>query len=138
MTEDRRRATGKIALRIALLPGEYAICQLPPDTNFPVWAVGGELISLTRSADELSVVCPAPQVPTDVKAERGWRAIKVLGPLEFSLVGILASLAGELAKAKISIFALSTYDTDYILVKANTIDRTINALRKAGHEWTQE
>ena len=126
------------SLRLSLLPSEYAVCQLSPDANFPIWARGGELLSITRTSDELSIVCPAAQVPADVKAERNWRVIKVLGPLDFSLVGILASLAGELAQAKVSIFALSTYDTDYILVNANTIDRTIDALRKAGHEWILE
>ncbi|MBT3388812.1 MAG: ACT domain-containing protein [Chloroflexi bacterium] len=126
------------SLRLSLLPSEYAVCQLPPDAEFPAWARGGELLSITRTSDELSIVCPAAQVPADVKAERNWRVIKVLGPLDFSLVGILASLAGELAQAKVSIFALSTYDTDYILVNANTIDRTIDALRKAGHEWILE
>ena len=126
------------SLRLSLFPSEYAVCQLPPDTDFPSWVRGGELLSLTRTADELSIVCLSSLVPADVKAEYGWRAIKVLGSLDFSLVGVLASLAGELTQANVSIFALSTYDTDYILVKANMIDRAIITLRKAGHEWIQE
>ncbi|MBC8330482.1 MAG: ACT domain-containing protein [Anaerolineae bacterium] len=126
------------SLRLSLFPSEYAVCQLPPDTDFPSWVRGGELLSLTRTADELSIVCLSSLVPADVKAEYGWRAIKVLGSLDFSLVGVLAHLTDSLAKAGVSIFALSTFDTDYILVKSNTIDRTIDALRKAGYEWIQE
>jgi hypothetical protein len=92
------------------------------------------LLAIVRSADELSIVCEESKVPMDVKTERGWRVLKVLGPLDFSLVGILSDLANALAKAGVSIFAISTYDTDYVLVKQDQLDVALFALREAGHE----
>ncbi len=120
------------SLHLTLLSTEYAVCQLPPEAESPAWARGGELLSFTRTVDEFSIVCSSALVPANVKAEMGWRALKVAGPLEFSLVGILASLASALANAGVSIFALSTFDTDYILVKSDTLDRALAALKEAG------
>jgi hypothetical protein len=94
--------------------------------------MGGALVSLTRTEQELSVVCREAAVPAEVQSERGWRALEVVGPLDFALTGILAALAGPLAAAGISIFALSTYDTDYVLVKATTLARAIAVLQAAG------
>lgn len=118
---------------LTVLPGELAVCRLPPDAPFPPWADGPGFLSLTRTAEELSVVCPADHVPAGVQAVAPWRALKVAGPLDFALTGILAALARPLADAGISLFAVATYDTDYLLVKAETLDAAVAALRGAGH-----
>jgi hypothetical protein len=91
------------------------------------------LSAIIRTQEELSIVCEQENVPPDIRCERNWRAMKVAGPLDFALVGVLASLAGALADAGVSVFALSTYDTDYLLVKADTLERAIDALEAAGH-----
>lgn len=89
--------------------------------------------SITKTDSELSVVCQESAIPADIIAERGRRVLRVEGPLDFSLTGILASLAAPLATAQVSIFALSTYDTDYLLIAASDLDRAIPALEQAGH-----
>jgi hypothetical protein len=109
-----------------------AVCRLPVEAPFPDWARPGDLLALVRTRDELSVVCPERFVPPNVRAERGWRAFQVQGPLDFSLVGVLVSIAAPLAEASVSIFALSTYDTDYVLVKEGDLERAIQALNQAG------
>jgi hypothetical protein len=114
-------------------PGLLAICRLPADAAIPEWANGGGLWAAVRTEDELSVVCKDAVVPPDVTAERRWRALKVQGTLNFSLVGVLASLADVLAKAGISIFVISTYDTDYLLIKEEKLADAFNALQGAGH-----
>jgi hypothetical protein len=111
-----------------------AICRLPADAEIPPWAIGERLFALVRTEDELSIVCPQSNVPAEVKSEHDWRALKVEGPLDFSLVGVLAQLAGVLADIGVSIFAISTYDTDYILVKENQLGNALNALNQAGHK----
>ncbi|QJE74354.1 ACT domain-containing protein [Aerophototrophica crusticola] len=118
---------------LTVLPGELAVCRLPPDAPFPAWADGPGFLSLTRTAEELSVVCLADRVPDGVQAVAPWRALKVEGPLDFALTGILAALARPLAEAGISLFAVATYDTDYLLVKADMLDAAVAALRGAGH-----
>ncbi len=120
-------------LTLQPLTPQFSVCQLAPDAPIPDWAGKGEFFSITRTMDELSVVCESHFVPDNVEVESGWRGLKVLGPLDFSLVGILAELSGVMAAAGVSIFAISTYDTDYILVKANQLDAAVNALRQAGH-----
>ena len=102
----------------------------------PAWAWSAELCSVTRTIDELSVVCSEASVPADAPAERGWRALKVQGPLDFSLTGVLAALTAPLAAAAIPIFALSTYETDYILVHGRDLEQGSEALTKAGHTVT--
>ena len=120
---------------LELLPAEYLICRLPAEAPFPVWARGENLLALIRTADELSVVCEGTDgFPDDVRVEDDWRALKVRGPLDFSLVGVLADLAGALAQADVSIFALSTFDTDYLLVKSADLPTAIDALNQAGHQ----
>jgi len=122
---------GKRKLR--LLPGTYAVCRLEKDAPVPDWGTRGLFSSITRTAEELSVVCPDAQVPGRVKREGGWRGLKVEGPLDFSLTGILASLTAPLAGKGISVFALSTYDTDYLLVKEEKMEEAIQALREEGY-----
>ncbi|MEW5872513.1 MAG: ACT domain-containing protein [Chloroflexota bacterium] len=117
---------------LLLLPERLAVCRLPADAQFPDWARDGELLALVRTSSELSVVCAERFVPPEVKAERGWRVLQVQGPLDFSQVGVLASITVPLAKAGVSLFALSTYDTDYILVKESALERAVQALNQAG------
>jgi hypothetical protein len=120
---------------IALLPGDFIVCRLPAEAPFPVWARGENFLALIRTADELSVVCEeTDELPDDVRVEGDWRALKVRGPLDFSLVGVLAELAGTLAQAGVSIFALSTFDTDYLLVKSADLSAACAALKQAGHQ----
>lgn len=121
------------SFQLTLLPNKYTICQLPPDASIPAWARGDHLLAIICTPDELTVVCDGVDIPTNVRAEPGWRAFKVAGPLEFSMVGVLASLSGALAQASVSIFALSTFDTDYLLVKEARLETAIQALEKAGH-----
>jgi uncharacterized protein len=117
-----------------LLPGTLAICRLEKNASIPVWGTGGSFWSVTRTEGELSVVCPEGQVPPEVKREPGWRALKVEGPLDFSLTGILASLTAPLAREKVSVFAISTYDTDFLLVKEDQLEKAVRALREEGYE----
>ncbi len=117
-----------------LLQDELAVCRLPVDAAVPNWAWSGELTSITSTDEELSLVCAADPVPDDVTHTAGWRALKVRGPLDFSLVGILAGISGTLADAGVSIFAISTYDTDYILVRGAEIEAAVTTLRTAGYE----
>jgi hypothetical protein len=119
-------------LRLAALPGEFAVSRLDPGAAVPAWAAG-PFVSVTRTAEELSVVCPRPAVPDIVRCEPGWRCLRVHGPLDLALVGVLASLAGPLADAGVAVFAVSTFDTDYLLVKAADLARATDALRRAGH-----
>jgi uncharacterized protein len=119
-------------LTLILLPDRFAVCRLSGQDPVPAWAWTGSLCSITRSAEELSIVCAQEAVPDAVTAERDWRALKVLGPLDFSLVGILARLTAPLAAAGISLFAISTYDTDYLLVKEERLAEAVAALQQAG------
>lgn len=114
---------------LGLLVETYAVCRQAPGTELPGWLDwSGTLVSVTATAEELSIVCPAGQVPEDIRAERDWRTFKVEGPLDFALVGILARLSGALADAGVSLFALSTYDTDYLLVRADKLEVATTAL----------
>ena len=93
----------------------------------------GAVFSITRTADELSVVCESKYVPGSVKSEKGWRCFKLEGPFPFTMTGVLASVLEPLAKARVSIFAVSTYDTDYVMVKEKQLGKAEKALRAAGH-----
>jgi hypothetical protein len=121
------------ALTLDLLDDELAVCRLPADAMVPRWAWEGELTSITSTDDELSLVCVERAVPDGVPHRRGWRAFKVRGRLDFELVGVLAGLATALADAGVSIFALSTYDTDYVLVRQPDLERAVEALTDAGY-----
>jgi hypothetical protein len=117
---------------LIVLPGSCAVCRLSADAAFPAWAVG-DLVSVTRTSDELSVVCREDAVPQGVRCERGWRSLRIAGSLDFSLVGVLVSLLVPLAEAGVSVFAISTFDTDYLLVREGDLARAIQALQTAGH-----
>jgi hypothetical protein len=122
-------------LRVTALSGAYAICRLPAEAQLPGWASlnqPAELASITRTSEELSLLLPEEHIPVDVKCERGLCAIKVLGPLPLDAIGILAGLAQALAAKGIAIIAVSTYDTDYILVKAASLTSALDALSGEG------
>jgi len=120
------------SLRLSLLPGRYSVWKLPPEAPLP--ACSGEgLFSVTRTPDEVSVVSREEHVPAGVRCEKAWRCLAVAGPLAFELTGVLESLAAPLAAAAVSVFALSTYETDYLLVKETQLGQAIAALETAGH-----
>jgi hypothetical protein len=124
-------------LAIDVRPGEYAVVRLPADAPVPaeLFAPGSEFVSVTRTPEELSVICPAGREPAgSTAAEDGWRLLSVRGPLEFTLTGIIAALASELAAAGVALFSMSTFDTDHILVRGGDLDDAVAALREAGHE----
>ncbi len=120
-------------LVLSLSEERLAVCRLEPAAPVPAWGFSGDLCSITRTPEELSVVCRERAVPTGIRCERGWRAFKVQGPLDFGLTGILDALTDPLARAGISIFALSTYDTDYLLVREAQLEEAVTALRATGH-----
>ncbi len=120
-------------LNLELLDGTYAVVRLDAREPPPPWAAQGPFVSITRTEAELSVVCPEEAVPADARAERGWRCLRVAGPLGFGMTGILASLAGPLASSGVSIFVVSTYETDYLLLQERDLDRGAAALSRAGH-----
>ncbi len=115
-------------MEFELLKSRFAVCALKE----PVLPQG-EFVSLTISGGEVSLVCEEEKAPQGCKAEFGWRALRVKGPLDFSLVGILAHISSVLAEAGVSLFAVSTYETDYVLVKEESAGRAIEALKENGH-----
>ena len=122
-----------MAKTLTILPERLAICRLPPEEALPERPPHARFWSVTRTEEELSIVLPEEYAPAGSRAETGWRGLKVEGPLDFDTPGILASLALPLAKAGISIFALSTYDTDYILVPEGNLEQAKEVLRAEGH-----
>ena len=122
------------SLTLTTLDARLAVCRLDPADGIPPWATAASLFSVTRTTDELSIVCPEELVPAEIKYESGWRVLKLEGPFEFSLVGVLSSVAAPLAEAGVGIFAISTYDTDYVLVKDAHLELATAALRERGHE----
>ena len=121
-----------VGQRFRVLPGAFAVCRLERGAPWPEWARGG-FVSVTATDDELSVVCAADAPPANVTAERDWRVVKIVGPFAFTTVGVLASLAAPLAQAGVSLLAIATYDTDYLLVKSDTLEKAVATLAAAGH-----
>ena len=125
--------TPRALLTLTVLPVRYAICRLDSTADVPEWCSGGQFLSISRTTDELSVVCLETRVPSGVTCESGWRVLKCEGPLDYGLPGIIASLAEPLADAAVPIFPIATYDTDYILIKEPHLANAINALTGYGH-----
>lgn len=124
-------------LTVDVQPGNYVVARLPADASVPDGLLSPDaptLVSVTRTADELSVICRDGLISRDAVVETGWRLLTVRGPLEFTLTGIIAALSSELAAAGVSLFSLSTFDTDHVLVKAAELERAEEALRAAGHD----
>jgi hypothetical protein len=122
-----------MSLALELLDGQFAIVRLSPGAGLPWWAATSEgLLSLTRTADETSIVCEERRVPAGTQAELGFRALRVVGTISFEATGVLASIVGPLAAGGVPIFAISTFDTDYLLVRGNKLGTAVGLLRAAG------
>lgn len=131
MAASSRKPHGR---RVLWFAGEFAVCRLAADSPEPEWAKGaGAFCSVTRTAGELSVICGARCVPAAVESTRGWRLGRIEGALPHDAVGVLASLVGPLAAARVSVFACATFDTDYLLVQSSQFAAANRALRTAGH-----
>lgn len=124
----------KTILTMKLLRESYGVCRLAQGEAIPDWATMGDFFSITKTDDELSLVCEMKNIPEDILCEGNWRVLKVEGPLDFALVGILSSISQVLADCSVSIFALSTYDTDYILIKEKDRVTAVNALSGANYK----
>jgi hypothetical protein len=124
-------------LAIDVRPGVYAVAKLDPGAVVPpgLLAPGSAgFVSVTRTPEEVSVICPESETPAGAEVEAGWRLLTVRGPLALTLTGVIAALANELAAAGITLFTLSTFDTDHVLVKVADLERAAGTLRAAGHE----
>jgi hypothetical protein len=121
-------------LSLREIDGCFAVCRLAHGSTIPTWATSHDFFSITRTRDELSIVCAESKVPSNVRCERGWRCLRVVGSISFTEVGVLASLVTPMAAAGISVFAISTFDTDYLLVKAKDWQATVAELKLVGHE----
>jgi hypothetical protein len=130
------KSVSRRVLKYSFVPGQFVICRLAAHDSIPEWALRGAFQSVTRTADELSIVCPAESAPADVKAEAPWTCFKLLGPFPFSEVGVLASFINPLADRGIAVFPIATFETDYILIKEEFVGAAIEILRSAGHELT--
>jgi len=120
-------------LTLSVIPDRLAVCRLGPGEPTPSPPPGAGFFSVTRTAAELSVVLPEAAAPPGWRSERGWRGLEVQGPLDFSLTGVLSSLSLPLSNAGISIFVISTFDTDYILVREDDLLDARKVLAKHGH-----
>lgn len=126
-------------LKFRQLAGHYAVLRLAPNTPVPAWAANGDIVSITRTLDELSIVCPADNLPADVDSEHHWICYKLEGPFPFSQTGVLLSFIEPLSENGVPIFAISTYDTDYVLVQEEFAGAAQQALDEAGHElWPRD
>ncbi|MBU3174926.1 ACT domain-containing protein [Clostridium estertheticum] len=121
-------------LTMKLLSEKFGVCRVNKNELIPDWVKNSSFYSITKTADELSIVCSQDSIPSNIKCEKDWRILKVEGPLDFSLIGIISSISTVLALKRISIFAVSTYDTDYILVKNKDIDNAVLALSNERYE----
>jgi len=121
-------------LKFRSLPGAYAIVRLAPNAVVPDWATKGEFTSITRNADELSIVCLAENLPAAVESPHRWICLKLEGPFPFSQTGVLLSFIGPLSRKDIPIFAIATYDTDYVLIQKDQLGNAVDVLCEAGHQ----
>ncbi len=122
------------SLRLSVLEHRLAVCRLDAGSAVPDWAPAAPFSSVTRTAEELSVVCPEERVPAGAICERGWRVFKLEGPFELGMIGLLASVATPLAESEVSVLAIATYDTDHVLIRESQLDLAKEALRERGHE----
>jgi hypothetical protein len=134
LTADRRDApeTESTARRVRILPERMAISRLAPEAAPPTWAQRPGFSCIFRTEDSLTIVCPQTLIPDDIQSDRDWRCLEVEGPLELDLTGVLASLATPLAEANVPIFALSSFETDFVLVKDEHLMAARGALERAG------
>jgi uncharacterized protein len=125
-------------LNLATMKETMAICRMEPHEGIPAWVVESPFYAVTRTEDELSLVCPEKRVPQEIKSDRGWCCLKIQGPMALSETGVLASLTGPLAETGISVFVVSTFDTDYLLIKKKHLVRATRVLVQAGHSFRQK
>jgi uncharacterized protein len=121
-------------LTVSILPEHLAICRLDAGASVPVWAEQGTFVSVTRTREELTVICPEERIAPEIEASRNWRAFQLQGPFDLNLVGLLVSVAAPLAQAGVSILPIGTYDTDYVLVRQTQLEAAIRALTFIGIE----
>ena len=121
-------------LKFRLIGGSFAICKLAAADPIPSWATTGSLTSITRTSDELSIVCPLENIPAEYKPETPWVCLKIEGPFAFSQAGILRSFIQPLAENGVPIFAIATFDTDYVLMQEIFSAKALQVLQDAGHE----
>jgi uncharacterized protein len=126
-------------LKFRVLEERLAVCRLASNSRIPAWALEGKFSCVVRTRDEISIVCSedvamADRLPDSALCERGWLALQLEGPFPFSMTGVLASFVQPLAAAQVPIFAISTFDTDYVLIKREDLERAVSALQAAGHE----
>jgi uncharacterized protein len=131
---EHENARPRRRLKFRWLPGPYAIVRLAPDSAVPAWATRGEFTSVTRTADELSIVCLTENLPVDITSPHRWISLKLEGPFPFSQSGVLLSFIEPLSTNDIPIFAISTYDTDYVLIQEEFAGMTLDILKRAGHQ----
>ena len=117
---------------LEVLPERFGICRFGPNVSIPDWALTSHFYSITQTQEEVSIVCHEGVIPQEILYEKGWRGLKVQGPIDFSETGILSALAQPLARENVSIFALSTYDTDYLFVREKDLSKTIETLSQEG------
>jgi len=117
------------------MPQNYAICSFPSDATFPDWTHSPPIISITKTSKEITLVCEENHVPGECTKSGNWKCIKVEGSFDLDAVGVLAGIAGPLAQNKISLYVISTYDTDYVLIHANNIDKVVSCLDDFGHTF---
>ncbi|MFW6022407.1 MAG: ACT domain-containing protein [Halanaerobiaceae bacterium] len=118
-------------LTLNVLEERSSICKMDNNSPIPMWVLKNRnFYSITKTSDELSIISLEKLVPEDVKQEKGWRALKIDGNLDFSLVGIVSSITGILAEMEISVFVMSTYNTDYIFIKEENMSRALETLRE--------
>ena len=117
------------------MPENYAICSFPPDAAFPDWEHHPSILSITKTPKEITLVCEENLVPGECTQSENWKCIKVEGSFDLDAVGVLSSIAGPLAQNGISLYVISTYDTDYILIHAKNIEKTVSCLRESGHTF---
>lgn len=139
LPHDEAHEPGHHQLKFRWLPSAFAIVRLGPDEPIPAWALKGEFTSITRTLDELSIVCPADNLPADFTSPHRWICLKLEGPFPFSMTGVLLSFIQPLSKNGIPIFAISTYDTDYVLIQEEFAGVALAELQKAGHDlWPKD
>jgi hypothetical protein len=126
-------ATGATRVNLQRLTGSYAISRLDPAAAIPAWADGTGFVSISRTADELSIVCEQQRVPAGLTTDRDWSALRLLGPFAFDETGIVLSVIRPLSEAGLGVFVVSTFDGDHLLLKMADIARGTDLLERAGH-----
>ena len=123
-------------LKLSLLEEKYGICTLPKDAPIPHWVSKESLVSITRTGKELTIVCKQDIIPSKLQSDLNWRCFKIDGSFDLSQIGVISSISSPLADAGISIYVISTYDTDYFLVKDDNLEKSISVLSNFGHSIT--